>query len=427
MPRITTGALGRVVAVVATATLLGSAVTSADAAAPSTRQARSATPTKFAFHGWAYGTSARGGSVPAGSGGTAYEVIGCTNLAGAVRTNRVADATIPSLGSASGVDTRVWTTQASGTTTTWARNSISQVTLSDSSLGSLVLSAVSTTARAYHDRQGYHATANTDVARVQFKPAAGPAQDFAVPSPGHPVTIPGFAKIIVAGKYTPTTAGGAKAFANGVKVEMTASGSTVRIARAVAQITGGVVSGLFSGQSYGIDGKAGGDVVRLGKNPLMKMGCVGTHGKTRTRSLASLDLGGGVVAQGMRDSEAADQTRDRAWGWERNEVASLSLGGGQLVVRNVVARARAVRKGPGLATLKRSARSRIGALVVNGTAQEPPTQEMTIPGVAKLEPRVVTRLRNGVKVIGLRITLLDGSGAVINLGNAQVQVRRAAR
>ena len=49
---------------------------------------------------------------------------------------------------------------------------------------------------------------------------------------------------------------------------------------------------------------------------------------------------------------------------------------------------------------------------------------LEIPGVAKLERHVVTRTATGIKVVALRITLLDGSGAVINLGEAQLQIRR---
>ena len=50
-----------------------------------------------------------------------------------------------------------------------------------------------------------------------------------------------------------------------------------------------------------------------------------------------------------------------------------------------------------------------------------------IPGVAKLERRVVTRSATGLRVVALRITLLDGSGAVVNLGEARLQIRRLAR
>ena len=37
---------------------------------------------------------------------------------------------------------------------------------------------------------------------------------------------------------------------------------------------------------------------------------------------------------------------------------------------------------------------------------------------------MVARSRTGIKVVALRITVLDGSGAVINLGEAQLQIHR---
>jgi hypothetical protein len=48
---------------------------------------------------------------------------------------------------------------------------------------------------------------------------------------------------------------------------------------------------------------------------------------------------------------------------------------------------------------------------------------LEIPGIAKLERGVVTRTHNSISVIGLRITLLDGSGAVVNLAEAKLRIR----
>ena len=50
---------------------------------------------------------------------------------------------------------------------------------------------------------------------------------------------------------------------------------------------------------------------------------------------------------------------------------------------------------------------------------------LEIPGVAKLERARVSRdSATGIKVIALRVTVLDGSGAVINLGEAALQIHR---
>ena len=54
----------------------------------------------------------------------------------------------------------------------------------------------------------------------------------------------------------------------------------------------------------------------------------------------------------------------------------------------------------------------------------PRTGVLEVPGVARLERAVVLRTRRGVSVIGLRITLLDGSGAVVDLAEARLGIRR---
>ena len=50
---------------------------------------------------------------------------------------------------------------------------------------------------------------------------------------------------------------------------------------------------------------------------------------------------------------------------------------------------------------------------------------LNIPGVAKLERNVVHRYTNGISVIALRVTLLDGSGAVLDLGEAHLKIKNS--
>jgi hypothetical protein len=300
--------------------------------------------------------------------------------------------------------------------------------LSDSPLGTLILDAVTTTARAYHDAKGFHTQTHTDLAKLRFKPAIGPAQTFALPAPGRPINIPGLATITLAHAKTATSATGARAFANGLKIELHATGSVVRIAHAAAQIDSGVRTGLFSGSSYAVGGNAAAGVLDLGRNPLLKMKCAGTDGKTRTRSLVGLDLGGQVVLGAAKTQDMAQQTRRRAWGFETSRVASLNLADGALRIEGVVGRVNVSRSGERLRRLKSNTNgTSLGRIYVNGQGRDlPDTGVIQIPGIAKIEPHVVTRLPNGLAVTALRITVLDGTGAVINLGNAQLQIRRSA-
>ena len=46
---------------------------------------------------------------------------------------------------------------------------------------------------------------------------------------------------------------------------------------------------------------------------------------------------------------------------------------------------------------------------------------------AKLERHVVTKIQNGLQVVALRVTLLDGSGAVLDLGAAKFAIFKSYR
>ncbi|MFC6042587.1 choice-of-anchor P family protein [Nocardioides hankookensis] len=404
--------------------LAGTSLTVADAAPAAQERSTNPAATPFALKSWGYGTRVQGGQAPAQSGVPAYEVIGCTNLAGIDKTNQVADVALPGLGTISGVKTRVWTTRSGGVVSSWAENTIGKVVLSDSPLGTLTLSAVSTTAHAFHDGSGFKTEANTDLARLQFKPPVGPAMDLPLPTPSQPVEIPQVGKVIIAHKKANTSANGAQVFANGLKIRLYQTGSVVRVAHAVAQIARGATVGVFSGESYAIGGNAAGDIVRLGRNPLMKMPCQGTNGVVRHRELGGLDLGGQVVVGAASSSSVGDQNAKRAWGRERSRVASINLAGA-LQVTGIVGQVNVARFGPNRTKLKANTRgSTLGRLIVNGETRTLPAQGLEIPGVAKLEPMVTTRIPGGIKVTALRITVLDGTGAVIELGNARLVVKR---
>ena len=421
----TTVAAVAVLAVASTTAVVVSPA-SADRAAKPKKPNPASTP--YAMRGWGYGTIVVGGKVPATVAPTGFEVFGCTNRSDIVRENHEVAATLPQLGTVSAVKTRAWTTREGDTVSAYAQNSIGQVVLSDSPLGTLLLDAVTTTARAYHDASGFHTETNTDLAKLRFQPPIGPAQTLALPAPGRPIDIPGVATITLAHALTKADANGARAFANGLKIQLHATDTVVRVAHAVAQIDNGATAGLFHGSSYAVGGNAAAGILDLGRNPLLKMKCPGTAGLTRTKSLAGLDLGGQVVLGVAQSQDMAQQNGRRAWGFEASRVASLSLGGGALRIEGVVGRVNVSRSGDGLRTLKSNTNgTSLGKIFVNGQEQAlPDTGVIEIPGVAKIEPHVVEPLKNGLSVTALRISVLDGTGAVIDLGNAQLQIRRPA-
>lgn len=117
------------------------------------------------------------------------------------------------------------------------------------------------------------------------------------------------------------------------------------------------------------------------------------------------------------------QTGAEAWGFSRATVAEVDLAGA-LRIEGVVAQATVERRGRKVS--RSSDGSSLGAVTVDGERRYfPDTGPLEIPGVARLEPLIVQRLATGLKVIGLRVTLLDGTGAVLDLATARLRIGRS--
>ena len=394
-----------------------SSSTAAGAAGASVKPVR----THYAFFARGFASRVQGGQVPAGSSTTAYQIIGCTTTAGLDRGNNVATATIPGVGTAKDLVTHTSTHHHAGTLSSLTRSSVSRLTLADTPLGSLSLSGIASVARAWHDDSGYHATGHTNIGSITLTPPVGDPQTFPAPAPGTPLDIPGVATITVGPVKTAVFKHRASARVHGLVVDVSGSDSRVVLTAARASIAGNIVSGLFHGQSYGSRLTAADGNVHSGRNPLSVMPCQGTRGNTWVKNLASVDLDPGLVVQGLDSRQRSSQGDHAARGFEQGGVAKLDLGGGQLVVKGVVGRVHVVRTKDGIH--RDTQGSTAGSITANGQPMTfPPTGVLEIPGVAKLHRHIVTRYANGIEIVALRIKLLDGSGAVIDLGGAKLRI-----
>ena len=409
---------------------LGLAVTTASGLvagglAPASAAAKP-TPTPFALTASGLGTAVTGGDLPAKSGRTAYRIIGCTNKAGIDRENHEAEATVPGLGVVSGVKTRVWTTKKDGVVSSNSVHKIADILIGQGSgQGTLEIQGVRSFSRAYHDNKGFHATYQTDVAQIIYTPANGGPQVIVPPTPGQTILIPGLANIKLGHHGTPHDSQGARAYATTLKIEVIPSNTVARVAHTSAKIGTGIKSGVFRGSSNATRMSALDGTLTSGPTPLLPMPCQSTDGKVLNNDLAQVDLGGQIVVSGANTSEMSDQTTHKAWGWEKSSVGELNLGGGQLIISGVVGRVHVTREG---STLKRSiSGTTIGSITANGQPQAipDPGQTLEIPGVARIETAVVDKLGSGIAVTSVRVTLLDGTGAVIDLGQARLQVFRS--
>ncbi|WP_134740308.1 choice-of-anchor P family protein [Nocardioides sp. 503] len=403
------------------AALTASMPSTAAAPAPA---AKKVVKTSFALGASGFGSVARGGDMPVSSGeATAYMSIGCTNRAGVNRTNYVAESTLPGIGNVTGIRTRVWTSKSGKVVSSYSTQRIAEVVIAQGALGRLTLEGVKSESRAFHDGSRFRTEASSSVLKAVYKPVAGPAREVRVPSAGRPLTIPGLATIRLGVSQSKRMSNGVRVTTDGIDIRVVPTRTRTQVAFSAAKIMSGARHGTFKGYSAGVRGSALANNVKVGRTPYLPMPCTGTKGKVATRETAGANLPGAGTVNGLRTQQMARQTRHGARMWEQGAVGRVRLGNGQVVLRGVVARATVSRNAKG--RLTRSATGTIGALVVNGETQQIPSSGVIeVPGVLRIQERVVQRLSAGVMVIGARITLLDGTGAVIDLGIAHAQIRR---
>lgn len=415
-----------VLTVAATGTLAaGTTGYAAQSQGPTTAKTR--TPTEFALKGSGYGSRANGGQVPTGSDTTAYDVIGCTNKAGIVHENHQAEETLPGVGTASEVKTRVWTKKRGQVVSSISRNTINRVEMTDSPLGTLEINNIVSRSRAYHDGSAFKVATRSSIGSISFTPPGGPAQSYDAPTPGQPVEIPGVATLTVGSTGHKVTAHRASVQTDALKIVSTMSGTRTRIAHTAAQIHDGLITGVFGGWASGTRGNSADGNITSGKSPHQVMPCQGTAGKTWSKAIDSTDLSGNLLASGLRTKERGTQNQKRAWGFEQAQVAGVNLGGGQLTVDGIIGRVNVSR--PAHGRLHRNIKgTTIGTITANGEEQTfPDTDVLEIPGVARLERNIVKKIKSGLWVTSLRITLLDGTGAVYNFGEAKLRIRSSGR
>lgn len=401
-------------------TLAASGLLLVDNAASATTAHPLAEPTSYALNASGYASRLQGGGVPADSGPTAFQVIGCTNQAGEDKTNSQTTIDLGGLGTLSAAKTHVWTTSQNGVVSAWARNTITDADFFDTGLGSLNLHAIVSQSRAYHSDSGFHAKTKASLGSITLT-VLGVPTNFPVPAPGETLTIPGVAKITIGVGRRTHSNHGAEAAIDSVTVKLIPTGTTVTLGHTHAQIHDGIVSALFSGSSYGVQTTVLGGTGDVGQTPRLTMPCQGTNGQVRIRSVADVDISPLGTVHGVSASQWADQTQNSAEAWERGKAGKATLLDGTLVITGVVGRAHATLTD---GTVKKDSNgTTLAKVVFNGEVlQFPNNGPLVIPGIASLSPKVVNRTRNSISVTALQITLLEGAGATVNLGHAKVKI-----
>ncbi len=409
----------------ATASLVPTATTAngQEAAAATT------SPTRYAMAASGYGTRVRGGDIPVSSDRTAFDAIGCTNRAGLGHGNST-DVDLGSLGTATAVETRVWTTSRNGTVSSYARNRIADVTLLGATAVSPVvkLNGIESLSRAFHDGTGFHASTSTKVASITLDmDGSGPllAVNVSRPTPGNSVDVGnlGLVRISVGSKTEKSSASGAIAKRDALKITLIPTNTQIVLAHTRAEIHAGVVSGLFRGNAYGANATALDKALRLGKTPYVLMPCQGTNGKVIRNDTARVDPDN-LILTGLTASERAAQSQSRADAYTEGRVAKANLGHG-VVVRAIVGRAN-VHYVRGQGITRNIKGSTFGSVTLNGTPLKFGSDDVIRIGtVLTLRRNIVQRTPTSIEVTALQVRVLGADVVSVNLGHAKVGVKKS--
>jgi hypothetical protein len=168
-----------------------------------------------------------------------------------------------------------------------------------------------------------------------------------------------------------------------------------------------------------------GSLVGVGANPQEFMPCRGTQGKPRVKEIAGVKIGGLLEISGLYAGMQGSQTNKRANGIGAAHVAKIDIGGGNLVITGIHAVAEVTRVGNKIT--RSTEGTKILEIMVDGEPYTLPIEDLDLPGLVELEENVIENTRYGLRITALRIKLLDGSAAVIDLGNVSVGIKGAGR
>ena len=377
--------------------------------------------TPYAFRAISYGTRVHGGKTPVSSGTTSYQAIACTNQLGTAKENQVATIDLPGLGQVQGVHATTGTTGKGDNVSTYATHEIASLGLDVPNVLGLQIKAIKATSVASHDASGYHATTDVKVARIVLTVANQAAIDLPIPKPGAPIEIPGLLSISIGKEKKVTTPASAVAKAEGLVIKIIPTGTKIQVAHTATKLDTGIKRGLFFGKANASQIKALGDLVRSGPQPLQVIPCQGTGGHVRSKSLAAVSVPGVLQVTAAGAAAMGTQDKTRANGYTTSTVAHADVLNGLLVLDAIRAKAHVDRR-------KHEVKidtdgTTIGSILLNGQPISLAVlDDLEIPGVLKVDTNVVTKKTSGVDVVAVRITLLNGTGAVIDLAHAQLDI-----
>jgi hypothetical protein len=397
----------------------------------STASAAEPVLTDFSLAASGYSTEVSGGTLPVQSGRTGFAGLSCTRFANKATSNNTAGVGIPAQGSIVSVgatSSRALTAQLGNAVHAYGRNDVASVVVGNKSVAALEISGIKTRTHAWHDASGFHRAERVKVAEVTRYIAGNAEPVAAIPVNqdlnGQELRVPGVASVTFGARGGWAGGGAANSTATGLTIELELSGTKVVVGSGTARIQAGAVSGIMNGEVWGSQLTAVGGVVNSGRTASQRLSCLGTDGEFVTERVAGARVPGILSLGALVSQVRGSQSESLAEGI--STVTRAGFAGRGLVATGIRAQGTVRRNGDGSVT--RSAEgTTLGSITLGGRELDLPLpgRTLVIPGVARITRGLVTRGADSIKVVGLRVELLQGSviESRIDLANVRLQVR----
>ena len=366
--------------------------------------------TSFGFSASAYGTLAKVGSIVK-SGRSAPSTIACTNETGAHASNTVASVGVPPYVSTGVIDTTADSLAISGGVASRATADVHSASL----LGGLITAdEVSAVSQTSHDGSGFHVDASgSSLVNLIIDGHAVTA----TPPPNTRVNLPGVGHVILNEQHSQIGASSASLTVNMIHVIVTKTntlgvpvGTEIIVGHAESALAGPVL-GLLDGFAYGTRAsvKVDGNItITSGPSALIKLGCLGTDGKIKSNTIASVTIKDVLTTGTVKTTAQGTVTPTEAAGETTSRVETVNLLNGLVHATVVKADAHASTDGTNF-SFSDSA-SKFVSLSVAGHPEigdnVPPNTKLTIAGLGRLYlHRVLTSAHDiEVRMIELVVT-----------------------
>lgn len=418
---VTTALTASLAVGLAASTVLAPTTASPAATSAGGDDARGATP--YALTGFSFGSRLQGGEIPAESGRTAFSYLGCTKSAGLDSGNHVADINVGDYGAVSGISSKSWTTRSSSKVASNSQTKIGAIELGEGD-AKLVIEGVTLRTKAWHDASGFHKAGSAKILTIKAKAGGVEIPIPANPAPGQHINIPGLAKITILGGTSSQSAHHAQITRRALRIELS-DGSTLTVGTSRSGISDQAPAGVLNGWGRAASAGVLKNAVTTGNIAVQPLKCVGTNGDWLNNHTAGIDIPG-VLEIGAASGAATGLQRDpnNAYAHTRGRIAHVTLSD-QLEIGGIEAHARVKKTNGKLTTSTKG--TTVAYIKVGDQSYEipEPGEALEIPGLAKIEVNKQYPGKYGIRVVAVKVTLLEGSPgeSVVNLGEAFARIK----